>query len=203
VPPRVPAQDSNLLEKAARGGYEPVRFWEEVGAADWNVPRYWSPAHEAQAKEIRRLLRWVEFSSILDVGCGDGRLADLLLLLQPFARYTGVDVSPDALARVQERYPEAELHRSALWDWSAEGRQWDLVVCSEVLMHVPHEHFGPAMELLMGAARKLLIVDWYPSAGKAPAEIAPWCFYHTPQLVELLGEPVVTTGEQGIWLWSP
>jgi trans-aconitate methyltransferase len=51
---------------------------------------------------------------------------------------SGVDVSAEALRRAGERWPGAELHQLDIQQ-SALERQWDLVLCSLVLEHLPDD----------------------------------------------------------------
>jgi SAM-dependent methyltransferase len=64
-----------------------------------------TPQEEAQVEVMLRLLgmRRAGLTSFLDVGCGDGRLAELALRAYPAARGVGIDGSEAMLARGRER----------------------------------------------------------------------------------------------------
>ncbi len=60
-------------------------------------------------------LRAVGFDSLLDVGCGDGRLINLLSRLEfPQAEYFGVDLSPQAIQLAQALNPQSNVTFRAL-----------------------------------------------------------------------------------------
>lgn len=93
--------------------------------------------------------------SILDVGCGNGRFAQLLAdsLRQPFT-YRGVDGSPRLVALAEQRLRSLPDARCTVWDF-VEGdvaelpdRDLDLVAAFGVLQHVPG--FDRRGELLRG-----------------------------------------------------
>lgn len=73
---------------------------------------------------------------ILDLGCRD---ATLMRHYAPFAStLVGVDIDPSAVTEAQKRLPQAEIFQmDLLGDWSElQGRQFDVIACSEVLEHV-------------------------------------------------------------------
>lgn len=192
---------TDMLDELAADGYRPEEFWPKVGDAYWRSGIPLSPEHRAQEALVAKVLTGLRYASVLDVGAGDGRLGTLLTMLRD-CTYTALDISAQGLAVTKERIPSAECILGMATELDTE-RQWDLVVCSEMLMHVPPEAIEATMDALLAATGKaLLIIDWYPTNGK-PDVIAPWCFYHTDLLNAALGPPEARTGEQGIWLWRP
>jgi SAM-dependent methyltransferase len=179
-------------------GYDPTAFWRTFGARYWPQPRPDPKKWTVQEQQILRLLEHKEFRNVLDVGCGDGRLGMLLRERTPGLQYTGLDLSSVAIEVAGQNVPNADLYTIAFKDWNVPLR-WDLVICSEVLLHVPPAEAPLFLEkLLIYAERWVLLVDWYPSS--EPREIAAWNFDHHDLLVTRLGEPAVRVGEQGIWL---
>jgi 2-polyprenyl-3-methyl-5-hydroxy-6-metoxy-1,4-benzoquinol methylase len=72
----------------------------------------------------------------LDIGCRD---ATLTKHFSTFAqKITGVDIDPIALEHARKNLPEGEfLQLNLLGDWTElQDRQFDVIVCSEVLEHV-------------------------------------------------------------------
>ncbi len=73
---------------------------------------------------------------VLDLGCRD---ATLMRHYAPLAStLVGVDIDPSAVAEAKKRLPQAEIFQmDLLGDWSElQGRQFDVIACSEVLEHV-------------------------------------------------------------------
>lgn len=86
--------------------------------------------------EVVRLLKQRRCRSILEVGCGNGFLAELILN-DCVCKYTGFDFSQAALSNAGARtnrpelfYHANALHRNAYWG------EYDGVVCTEVLEHI-------------------------------------------------------------------
>lgn len=138
--------------------YDPAAYWQERGLtyeAKFREGRYAEQEHE-----LTRLLDGLEFESVLEVGCGFGRIGELVHRLRPAAPYTGIDLSPDMLALASERVPTGEFHQSALADYRP-GHKFDLVLAVEVLMHVPPDELDRTVrKLLRLTGRHLVTVDW-------------------------------------------
>ena len=111
---------------SAAQGY---RSW----AATYDEPG--NPLIEIEEPAVRAILGQLPPGTALDAACGTGRYTGYLTGLGH--RVTGVDRSPEMLARACRRVPGAgfalgELHRLPVADRSA-----DLVVCALALVHVP------------------------------------------------------------------
>lgn len=73
--------------------------------------------------------------SILDVGCGEGFVADLLTEAFPETQITGVDYSGEALSIAKKK---GLIHyvRADIYNLPVENDGFDIVLCSEVLEHL-------------------------------------------------------------------
>lgn len=99
---------------------------------------------------------------IVDVGCGDGRLAHALAA--DGFEVVGVDQSPTALARVQ-----VEKHQCSADDLPFDDDAFDIAICAEVMEHLPEPVFSKTLEELRRVARQVIIsvpfdeeIDAYP-----------------------------------------
>jgi SAM-dependent methyltransferase len=160
--------------------YDPVPYWTANGP-HLSPPGSDSPEQAAVRKELQLLIEELQeingpISSVLDVGCGQGRLAAFLLDVLPAAKYSGLDLAESQLKGTLAVRPDAErFYLSRLQDFDGYGK-WDLVLASEVLLHIPPDDIETACNNLMAATGKYLItVDWsQPLEG----EIAPWNWLH-------------------------
>lgn len=96
-----------------------------------------------QRRQIGRLLervvalaRPLQPKTILDAGGGEGFLTGYLAASFPDAAITVVDLSSDDLRNLKERLPQVETIVGNLETLNL-GRQFDLVVATEVLEHLP------------------------------------------------------------------
>lgn len=83
---------------------------------------------------VEELLR-LPARSILDVGCGDGRL--LNTIGGRFERALGIDLAPQSIAFARAFAQSSEFEVANLVDIK---EAFDVVSCVEVLEHVPDEH---------------------------------------------------------------
>ena len=85
---------------------------------------------------IRRVARKLkpQDRTILDVGCGLGEISNLL---SHFGSVDAVDISPEAIKIAQQRYPQVSFSVADVLDGNWGGGFYNLLVCSEVLEHIP------------------------------------------------------------------
>ena len=123
-----------------------------------------------------RIGSWTAPRSILEIGCGEGALAERLMRNFPQASYLGIDIIPH-LGRQYDGPRDQARFRQVRAEALADeiGGQFDLVVINDVLHHVPpSERAG-----LLAAARRLLapggrvvLKDWL----RRPTPIHAACY---------------------------
>ena len=78
---------------------------------------------------------------VLDLGCGDGRLLELVLEARPGSTGIAVDVSPPMIAKARERFadrPVEVLERDLAEPLPPEWGRFDAVVSSFAIHHLQH-----------------------------------------------------------------
>ena len=75
--------------------------------------------------------------SVLDVGCGYGRLVKELHA-SSFARYVGIDLSSEAIARANSSdYPNASFSIADFTTWTTDAK-FDIIVLNDTLYYAEH-----------------------------------------------------------------
>ena len=87
--------------------------------------------------EVRSLVASLPIRSIADVGCGDGFVLDMLLTPRPNLTGVGADLDHEALSRGRALFPNIPFVRADIRQLPYPARSFDLVVCTEVLEHLP------------------------------------------------------------------
>jgi 2-polyprenyl-3-methyl-5-hydroxy-6-metoxy-1,4-benzoquinol methylase len=95
-----------------------------------------SPYYGLYSK-IVELVRQESLGSVLEVGCGSGVLAEMLI--GSGVRYQGFDFSPVAIQKALQRNPEGKFSVGDATDPAAYQLTYDGVVCSEVLEHIEED----------------------------------------------------------------
>lgn len=163
-------------EQLAEGG-------EAVGKQRWHKPTVemsvgdgyaeWSKQYDGEPNPlitleepgVLELIGDVEGSDVLDAACGTGRYA--LPLAEAGARVSGVDATPEMLARArqtaQERGLALDLRDGDLRALPFGDESFDVAVCALALCHVPD--LRPVMAELARVLRpggRLVISDFHP-----------------------------------------
>lgn len=208
--------------KAADPYADPAAFWAAQGegmTAPWDPVRDATPDQRRQEGTLSTMLgdqrrkfvtdygangpiQWP--NRIFEAGCGRGRLAAFFARNCPEASYTAIDVGDIQLAETAKLRPDAKLLKAnitkvdvldqiAAADPEAhKAGGYDLVVVSEVLMHVrPGQDLTMAyfnlLELMSDKLSRLVIIEWVPLPGEVEANpTAYWNFPHNyPALIKL------------------
>lgn len=148
-----------------------------AGAADAEAPaepERTVPLHRKRIAAVIEALRESGATSVLDLGCGSGKLLAKLLKERQLTRVTGVDVSARALDLAErvlrlDRMPERTANRLELLQGSVVYRDkrfagYDAAVLMEVVEHLDPGRL-PAMERVVFAeARPRTVVVTTPNA---------------------------------------
>lgn len=156
--------------------FDPDTYWDANGPQI--ATQTISVEHQAVEERLRALLPSLNVSSVLDVGCGQGRVAKLLKAVLPDAEYSGLDLGASQIAGTRKIRPDGTFYHSRIQDFEPD-RRWDLVLSSEVLMHVPPADMPAAAKMLKAAASKyVLLIEWIPDPWELTEPIAPWNWPH-------------------------
>lgn len=92
-----------------------------------------------------------DVESVLEVGCGDGRVINCLSA--KYSRIIGLDISQEALKYVDTPTIQGSIEQLPFLD-----RSFDIVLCCEVLEHLPYENYEKGLKEIERVARKYLLV---------------------------------------------
>jgi len=114
---------------------------------------------------VARLAVWApEAKSILEVGCGEGAMAERLVAAFPAAEVTGIDIT----SRLGRLYagPEGRVRFIQMTVQELSKREpggYDLIVLADVLHHVPldiRDELMAAIRTLMAPGAKFAMKEW-------------------------------------------
>ena len=95
-----------------------------------------------------------QFSSILDFGCGNGRLTRYLFDIVPEARVFGCDVQSDLVAECSRRYPNGGfITNDPTPPLDFDDAQFDLIYSYSVFTHLSESNHAAWLEELAGKLR--------------------------------------------------
>lgn len=187
LPTGVPSVDqqiekiNNLIRLTRRAGFDNFSFWEfryslhpdlgsGIGSRGNNLIR--------KRELLHVQLQGLNPTSVLDIGCGDLEVTRNL----PISNYTGIDISPAAIALAQTRHPEWKFVVGDVLELDLQPH--DLVICLDVVIHQPtRERYEALIKRLLDLSAKHLLLSGYNQSPWHTSEIT---FYFEP-LSETLG----------------
>lgn len=86
--------------------------------------------------------------SVLDVGCGFGDFKRWFEADDRKLSFTGVDISPDLIAKAKELNPDASFYSGELFDCDFEGSSFDWVVLSGAMNEELHDQGEYARKMI-------------------------------------------------------
>src|SRR5215469_2152068 len=166
--------------------YIPDEYWSERGK---KYKEEFRPNKKSELQErslLDYLVNVTPFSTVLEVGCGFGRITKLLLSNFPdILEYVAIDLSPDQIENAKEYVrPVIETKEdnplnfivSDIQSFQGE-KKYDLVISSQVLMHILPSEIEQVINKIVNMSNEHVInVDWYEE--KIPRNVALHNFIH-------------------------
>ena len=140
--------------------------------------------YRQQEKELIRHLREVVFtddnniSTVLEIGCGFGRITKLLLDNFNIRELEAFDLSSHQIENAKRYVTDNHAHFKVcnVFDYPFFPESFDLVIAVEVLMHIPPQRIEYAVQKMCVTTKKYVVsldADYF--SGK----LAPHCFNHS------------------------
>jgi 2-polyprenyl-3-methyl-5-hydroxy-6-metoxy-1,4-benzoquinol methylase len=137
--------------------YVPNDYWKKHGKSYFPNFNY-NDDFKKQEKEFLGELRRIKFQSVLEYGCGFGRITKLINENFKPINYTAFDISVDQLNNAQKfcDCDNVDFRVSTIEDFEPD-QKYDLVIGSEVLMHVKPENIENNIKKIVGWSKKYIL----------------------------------------------
>jgi trans-aconitate methyltransferase len=196
--------------------YIPHEYWFNHGKTYKKEFRY-NKNFELQEKILIDYLKnnvsSSSFSTVLEVGCGFGRITKLLLSNFPnIMEYLAIDLSPDQIENAKEWSKPAKGQVQNLTFLVSDiqsfqiQKKYDLVMASEVLMHILPSEIEEVMRKVVSMSNQHIVnIDWYEQ--QPPSKAAPHNFIHQYEILyrkmpEVLNVHRIPIVKRASWLKS-
>jgi SAM-dependent methyltransferase len=182
--------------------YNPSEYWHERGKIYKKNFRY-DKNKRLQEEFLIAHLNNISgsFKSVLELGCGFGRITQLLLSnYNNISEYLAVDISPDQIENAKSLLSSSKLPNQVKLDFLVSDiqslrldKEYDVVLLSEVLLHILPEDIDSIIKKLITLSKKYIInIDWYED--NPPKSQASHNFIHQYEtLYKKYTEPSKTT----------
>lgn len=187
--------------------YIPKEYWLEKGKVYKQEFRYNKKFMLQEQILVEYLRKNTSFSTVLEVGCGFGRITKIILSNFPeVTEYVAVDLSPDQIENARN-YVMGSDKRGVLKFIVSDiqsldmNSKYDLVIAPEVLLHILPSEIKEVLVKMVGWSRRNVVnIDWYEDV--TPRKAAPHNFIHEyekiyheiPDVVEVIRTPIVKKG---------
>jgi SAM-dependent methyltransferase len=183
--------------------YNPAEYWRERGKIYKKNFRY-DKSKRVQEEFLIAHLNNIpgSFKSVLELGCGFGRITQLLLTnYNNITEYLAVDISPDQIENAKSLLSSTKLANNQVkLDFLVSDiqslrldKEYDLVLLSEVLLHILPTDIDSIIKKLITLSNKHIInIDWYED--HSPKSQASHNFIHQYEtLYKKYTDPATTT----------
>jgi ubiquinone/menaquinone biosynthesis C-methylase UbiE len=110
-----------------------VSFYEDRHAHGY-MDGYWPLQKKQQILDVLTDLQLPQNGEVLDFGCGNGELTEVISKALPKWNVYGTDISRNALEKAKEKYPEHTFFSADSDEFA--GKKFDLLFTNHVLEHV-------------------------------------------------------------------
>ncbi|MDE1877947.1 MAG: class I SAM-dependent methyltransferase [Thaumarchaeota archaeon] len=147
--------------------YNSDKYWKNEGKQYFTnyikMPELIIKRYDAQADLIIKFIKDLKFASICEAGCGFGRITEKIskTFQIPKEKYLAFDISEDQIKKARELSDHcAQFKTSSILELQTDSK-FDLVLASEVLMHIPHEKIKENISKLVNLSSKYVVnIDW-------------------------------------------
>ena len=149
----------NKIKKFVRRSdkYIPHDYWKEHGKSYFANFEYNDDFKKQEMNLLSELYK-IKFQTVLEYGCGFGRITNLINKNFKPIHFTAFDISVEQLNNAEKfcDSDNVDFRVSAIEDFEP-NKKYDLVIGSEVLMHVKPENIEDIIRKIVGWSKKYII----------------------------------------------
>lgn len=107
---------------------------------------------------LASLIREYSLHNVVEVGCGLGKITNMLNEACADAVITGVDVSETAINKAQKMYPQIKFKAANVRDISEEWSEYDGIIFSDIMWYILQDLEVVIQKLKENCAGKILMI---------------------------------------------
>lgn len=124
-------------------------------AVDWHDMQLIGPAPRHRKRLIFNYLKGVDFKSVLDVGCGQGYMLQMVAKRLRVKKMAGVDISSALIKENKRNFPSIEFDTLDL-EKNFLKQKFDLVMCQETIEHI--DDYKLAIKNLCAMSKRYVLI---------------------------------------------
>jgi len=97
----------------------------------------WGPEYFEYIDYVTELLKQINYKSLLDIGCGDGRFLREVVNAIPDRIYKGIDISEASIRFAKAFNPNTDFVSGDITEANVLDRKYDVIILIETIEHIP------------------------------------------------------------------
>lgn len=138
--------------------YNPKEYWSNAGRVQKDE------ILKIQAKAIMKNIADLHFTTVFELGPGEGRITEPILKNKDIIIYDSIDYTPERIEILKEKLKDYEQFNVKYGDFQSMNlvRKYDLVLASEVLMHIKPDEVYDVMKKMVSISDKYVVnIDYW------------------------------------------
>jgi len=139
-----------------------------LGPFEWQAAEAYRSFFFSVERLADRIAAWTSGERILEVGAGEGRIAEALRSRFPRAEYLGVDIDPRVGRLFRGDRTGVSFRQATVAEVAGDRTQaFDLILICDVLHHIPWDQHDTVMQDIRSCLRpggRLILKDWVRTA---------------------------------------
>ena len=154
-------------------------YWLERGKTYISEERLQAQFYKDQEEIFLLAARMEDPVSVIDLGCGFGRITRVLASTLTKTTFVGLDLSPEQVNNARKHCRGLSNIGFRVQDICSDTHKigaFDMAVCSEVLLHLPEDSALKLIKKVLSTVR--VLVHEVDPAWVCEDEVSPHCFFH-------------------------
>lgn len=186
-------------------------YWDNRALENWDYDRQEDVIYTQSMEELVEELQSLEWNSLLEAGCGYGRVLSFLSERFPSHRLVGIDFSRHQLARAKTYLGDkpVELRHVEAKEIPFSNHEFDVLLTSAMLIYVHPSELSRTLEQFARVSRRYLVLSEYTRdfldslSREQLLKRAPFYGHRLVPALEHAGIQVVKAGLMRAWDHQP
>lgn len=135
--------------------YHPKEYWENRAESWAQLADQGYSLPQEDRDEIAKWLASLDYKSVLDIGCGNGRFVEML----DRGDYVGIDISSKLVKLAKQRFPDKKFKELKIENACNISRKFDLIFSYTALEHITEDNWPKAVAELKEIGKKILLIE--------------------------------------------
>jgi len=176
-------------------------IYDNLWKTGWEDARLYGPIARHSRRIIKKMIKSLKISSVLDVGCGEGSLLNLISEIHNPEIISGIDVSHNALEIAKKVFPDGNFYKIDITKQKLE-KNFDLIVSADVIEHLKDDEKALMnMAKMLNPNGRLIISTLLGTMRDAEKKVGHLRNYNKTQLTKIIKNTGLEIESVITWGW--